>query len=860
MDEQSSDESLVSLLQHSTEVVVQRASRAAEEALRKPRKQLTLAVQEPRTSALEHLAEVLAEVPIIKTNSETRGLRVEDVMKRVFKLEDKEELVKDAQEQSSRGAAAEMRFWEAQQPAGRTVTSHEQLFGRVAANIAEAASMDIQNFSTGYLKLFNPSIVLMPPYWRRTGEQYLAAFRFSNYRNATGPEQTGLPKWYSSYIVLTTLDAQLRQVRPLRVLGSKHFFGDPFDCHLDIKGSSTLFGPEDGRLFIAPGDSGEQADGRAAPPKIFLFFTGRAHSTEMATPCSSKLGQRMFISELGSDLRPFWTSPILVPGERDVSDALGLNQSRTPPDDVSWQHSFNVDSLNYIEKNWSPFLYRPQTMQRASADESGSERHIWSRSQLMAVYSFEPHVLVDINVSKNSARAGSRHIYNTSFPGVAAWKRAHKIGEEEYIHVSTAPMLLQREGRPNVYLSVLHVASRQGKTWRPHSEKDLFYRSFLYTFEATPPFRVLGIGDNLLPLPSLRCLWEASVAFPMEIKLNLIPDTPELWVLWGRGDTESHRTRIPWARVQAEFMPKNENDTPGLTLVMMSHSRKRLPDLKKILRSYRALPAGLLEEIVLIWNNPEDVETAQEIAALNAGDGLTLRVIHSEVNSMNNRFAVWEAIRTEGVIVQDDDMWVELPELVQLISAWRANPDALVGPFVERDHFEVSSTGSLVELSPTCGVSLQDETLPNCTFWGDEYSMLLPHPWVVKTDYLRVYMAGRPMTKLVDDMINCDDIYFNAVVANATGVPPVAVDVAVHRFPRWKDDSSMWGSDSSWAQHRTECLKAVNDFYRGEPLSAELGTVWRLAQTKSAAATMPCGWAAALLPAVAAVVTLTWRL
>merc|ERR1719221_1597385 len=202
---------------------------------------------------------------------------------------------------------------------------------------------------------------------------------------------------------------------------------------------------------------------------------------------------------------------------------------------------------------------------------------------------------------------------------------------------------------------------------------------------------------------------------------------------------------------------------------------------------------------------------------------------------MNNRFAIWSSIATEGVVIQDDDMLVEGPDLERLIEVWRRNPEDLVGAYIEREHFRVDETGALVELSPTCDLNKDDETVPNCTFWGDEFTMLLPHPWVVKTDYLRIYMEGHPITKLVDDMINCDDIYFNAVVANAMGRPPIAVDVPVHRFPTWMDDSSLWGTDPSWGQHRTECMAAVDAFYADEQASEDTGTVWRLALSKNAA-------------------------
>jgi len=314
-------------------------------------------------------------------------------------------------------------------------------------------------------------------------------------------------------------------------------------------------------------------------------------------------------------------------------------------------------------------------------------------------------------------------------------------------------------------------------------------------------------------------------------------DSGTLLLGYGPVGEEHHQRRLALDR--AVHLPREPMGPIGLTLVMLSRSRKRFNDLIDILKKYRRMPRSMLEEIVIVWNNPEDTTGADEIRALNAeSEGVTLRVIDAQVNSMNNRFAIWEAIFTDGVIIQDDDMWLEEADFGRLIDVWRASPSDLVGAFAERDHF-VRKDGKLVELSPTCEEpSGPEDTVMRCDFWGDEFSQLLPHPWILAKDYLRRYMENKPLTKLVDDLINCDDIYLNAVVANATQRPPIAIDVDVHRFPRWADDSSLWASDSSWADHRTQCLEEVNIFYMSQgaaPLpgldhgAPYLDTVWRLA-------------------------------
>lgn len=386
---------------------------------------------------------------------------------------------------------------------------------------------------------------------------------------------------------------------------------------------------------------------------------------------------------------------------------------------------------------------------------------------------------------------------------------------------------LQRPGRPELYLGALSQRVKVAGEQKSKAE----HRAAVYTFEAVPPFRILGVGE-VIPL-------EDNSTQDLEVRLTTdsSDDSGTLLLGYGPVGEDHHLQRVALER--AVHLPREPTRPIGLTLVMMSYSRKRFDDLIAILRKYRRMPRSVLEEIVIIWNTPTDSTAADEIRALNAeSEGVTLRVIDAQVNSMNNRFAIWEAISTDGVIIQDDDMWLETADLARLVDVWRSAPTELVGAFAERDHFVVED-GKLVELSPTCEEpSGPEDTVMRCNFWGEEFSQLLPHPWIVAKDYLRRYMENEPLTKLVDDLINCDDIYFNAVVANATRRPPIAVDVPVHRFPRWADDSSLWASDSSWMDHRTQCLEEVNKFYmaKSNVVLPELGhappysgTVWRLA-------------------------------
>lgn len=414
---------------------------------------------------------------------------------------------------------------------------------------------------------------------------------------------------------------------------------------------------------------------------------------------------------------------------------------------------------------------------------------------IMAEYSFEPHTVFDINISVDSTRAGSRHIWSASNADlVNRWRKKQDLGDEDYIHVGVNAVRLERRdrGRPDVQLSVLHVGVGPGK----------IYVSYLYIFEAVPPFRILGISDRQLPLSPLMCLWLAPVAFPMGLHLDLHSAQPEMWVLWGRGDRESHRLRLPWSEVESEYLPKNVTNIPGLTLIVMSHAADRLAEFITILRRYRAMPPGLLEEIVVVWNDPSRPDIAEQIEDLNAESiGVTLRVVAAQANSTNNRFAIWESIGTEGVIIQDDDMWVNDLDLDRLVSTWQRNREALVGARSERVHFQVNESGSFLQ---RCR-----KLTSKCT--------MLPRPWVVATRYLQRYMEVEAMPALMDRLPTCDEIYLNGILANATGALPIAVDVEVQTLSQRSNESLSWAVDPNFAQDRAMCIRHINQFFEGSP-------------------------------------------
>lgn len=687
---------------------------------------------------------------------------------------------------------------------------------------SELHALSVDEALSGF---FNPSLVEMPATWRRQGDKWLAIFRQALTSNQTNQQRDAT--WHSFSLVLTVLDAELKPVRSAEVLNSQNIFPGTFDCQLSVE-ETSYFGPSDAHVLFADPPIASEA---------FLLFTSRVQAEKPNTPCPDMGGQRMFLAKVDRDLHVSMPEPILIPGE-DAPIASPRTGRRQDNRVVTASVTANagvipgVGQLKPVEKNWSPFFYQPMRI----FNSSGVKQVGWGRKQALMEYSVEPHVVLDLDLQNH--RMGQHHVWKSSSSVLKSWlaRRAAEASPSQTvtsddIHGGVPPILLEAwPGRPKVFLSALH-------TRLLYSSGSVVYKTYLYTFMPEPPFQILGVSERELPLNKHNSSWGASVAFAMNLIMTKTSYGEEFWLLYGCGDEEADRLVIPRQDL-GNFLPLLPAGPPALTLVIMCHSRERLADTKHILAHYRAMDASnLLAQILVIWNDPADPTTAAELRQVGEGDGVPLVVIEAELNSMNNRFAVWEAVATEGVIIQDDDMWLDAANLGDLVAAWRAAPDKLIGAFNERDHFSRDAAGHLNELAPKCQQSQYIDghgkdrwgTDTSCTFWGEEYSMLLPHPWVLSRKYLQMYMQNREATQLVDSMLNCDDIYLNSVVANYTRMPPIALEVKVHRFPTWMAAGAMWVRDKNWTHHRTHCLEVVASYYKSEPLSPDTGTVFRLA-------------------------------
>jgi hypothetical protein len=394
---------------------------------------------------------------------------------------------------------------------------------------------DMENFKAGKLSIMNPSIVPFPQEWRRhAGEKWLATFR--HITKAPLSRCHGEMNDETNWVVLAALDRELRVARPIELLSTHDFFEEEFDCQNSRACDSKFeFGPEDPRLY-------ETAHSTTTDPQILMVFNSKATYANSSISCPADFKIRVYAARIGAELRPVWTRPILLPGEDDVDvgdSGLGRTVNSKKTAGVKQNaHIFNVDRLQDIEKNWSPFVGKVTSL-------DGKEK----QPQNLLVYSIEPHVILEVHTNMSHPRVEIGRSWNTSFP--------HDDDEVSY-HGSGSPVRFTgKQYQPDVLLSVMHnsfaaleespMCSLAGGV-----EKGC-YAFFLYAFEPDPPFRILGKAERHLPL-TLELGWNGTkgIAFVTQLMwaYNDNNDTsgdglPDLWVLYGSGDKEPRTMVVP---------------------------------------------------------------------------------------------------------------------------------------------------------------------------------------------------------------------------------------------------------------------------------------------------------------------------
>ncbi|GAB4815340.1 hypothetical protein N2152v2_002386 [Parachlorella kessleri] len=184
------------------------------------------------------------------------------------------------------------------------------------------------------------------------------------------------------------------------------------------------------------------------------------------------------------------------------------------------------------------------------------------------------------------------------------------------------------------------------------------------------------------------------------------------------------------------------------TLMVMSYD-KRLDSLKYYVQHYSQCPS--VGEVLVVWNKGVP-PVPQEL-----GSHVPVRVRVEKENSMNNRYKPDPEIRFRAVLSLDDDIMMPCSDVELGFATWRQHPDKIVG-FYPRLITE-GSDGRL-------GYNWEDSTVRQ----GQYNALLTGAAFLDSRTAFALYWAEKvaPARQLVDELVNCDDLLMNWVIANAS--------------------------------------------------------------------------------------------
>lgn len=189
------------------------------------------------------------------------------------------------------------------------------------------------------------------------------------------------------------------------------------------------------------------------------------------------------------------------------------------------------------------------------------------------------------------------------------------------------------------------------------------------------------------------------------------------------------------------------------TLVFNGFSR--VDTLIALTVHYSAVP--VFAHVVINWGNP--LEPPHKVKSLVVTLGLQHRVtvVERDEDDLNTRFQNSDIIRTECVVIADDDIFIEEDDLVKAYRVWAEHSTQIVG-FFPRSH---NGQQHKYVSDPV-----------------QQYSMILTKFMLIHRKYLTEYYkeSMEPVRRYISSVKNCEDIAMNFLVGFITSKPPIYIE------------------------------------------------------------------------------------
>ncbi|ELU10993.1 hypothetical protein CAPTEDRAFT_157657 [Capitella teleta] len=248
------------------------------------------------------------------------------------------------------------------------------------------------------------------------------------------------------------------------------------------------------------------------------------------------------------------------------------------------------------------------------------------------------------------------------------------------------------------------------------------------------------------------------------------------------------------------FLPIKPPQSTGFTAVILTYDR--LESLFLIIQRVAQVPS--LAKVLVVWNNQQKTPPpAAEWPKINK----PLKVVQTRHNKLSNRFYPYDEIETEAILALDDDILMLTSDEVEFgYEVWREFPDRLVG-FPSRVHLWDNSTHKWRYESE----------------WTSAISMVLTGAAFHHKYYSYVYTNSLPgnIKTWVDDMINCEDIAMNFLIANLTGKASIKVAPRQKfKCPECPNLAMISADQKAHMVERSECVNRFVEIYGTMPLQS----------------------------------------
>ena len=264
-----------------------------------------------------------------------------------------------------------------------------------------------------------------------------------------------------------------------------------------------------------------------------------------------------------------------------------------------------------------------------------------------------------------------------------------------------------------------------------------------------------------------------------------------------------------WIRTRLETLSsiagrvrlKSSGTSLHVTVLVMSRGH-RMKELTHILAFYLfEHPANTYAvQVHLVWNNASSIPLGEEI--LNHEK----LVVHRESsNTLNNRYRHWRTIKTEAVLLLDDDCLITDLRSALLIHTQPCFKDRLI-IFFARTH----------------RVGEKGVSYSNPRSLNGSYSLGTGQATLLSTRWIQAFNTDTRLNQIRDFIDNhrptCEDIALHMYVSNTSGRPPLLVSSGQKEL-RYSSTPGM-SESKNWGVKRRQCLNnfIAHDFQGKIPL------------------------------------------